>query len=238
MKRRAWVQLKPESFFGGILVEMKKKARLLFVGDSITDSNRNREAILGGWSSFGDGYVSLINAYTTAKLPEKELMVINKGNSGDTIVDLKTRWQEDVLALNPDVVTIKIGINDIWRQFDAVFYQEDFVTIERYEAIYRELIEQTLKEKIQVVLIAPFMVEPNIQDAMRQMVEAYKKVVQALAQEYQLVYCDAQGGIDQFLQYQSSYVLSNDRVHVTSAGHLLIAEEWLKKTLGKQKEGE
>ncbi len=61
----------------------------------------------------GDGYVHLINAYTTALLPQMELMIVTRGVSGDTVVDLKKRWKDDVLAFHPDWVTIMIGVNDV-----------------------------------------------------------------------------------------------------------------------------
>lgn len=213
-----------------IKMEIKKKARLVFVGDSITDSNRNYEATLAGWSSFGDGYVNLINAYTTALLPDQEYMVINQGISGDTVADLKIRWESDVLALKPDVVTIMIGVNDVWRHFDGTFCQSELVNLSRFEKIYRELIEKTLTEGISVILLSPFMVEQNREDPMRGMIDDYRSIVRKLAEEYQLICGDVQKKIDQFLKYQSSYVLSSDRVHISLAGHLLIAKEWLEAT--------
>lgn len=211
-------------------MNINKNSRIVFIGDSITDSNRNYEAIPAGWSSFGDGYVNLINAYTTALLPDKEYMVVNKGISGDTIVDLKSRWQQDVLDFKPDIVTIMIGINDVWRHFDGTFCQNDFVNPVLFEQTYRELIEETLAKNIKVVLMSPFMVEENRKNPMRLMVDEYRLIVQKLSQEYRLVSGDVQNEIDQFLKHQSSYVLSSDRVHVSLAGHLLIAKEWLEVT--------
>ena len=73
----------------------------------------------------GDGYVHLINAYTTALLPQMELMIVNRGVSGDTVVDLKKRWKDDVLAFHPDWVTIMIGVNDVWRHFDGTLLKRN-----------------------------------------------------------------------------------------------------------------
>ncbi|MEB6062324.1 SGNH/GDSL hydrolase family protein [Enterococcus gallinarum] len=206
---------------------MSKKDRLLFVGDSITDSNRNREAIPAGWSSWGDGYVNLINAYTTALLPNQELMVVNRGNSGDTIIELEQRWQTDVLDFQPDWVTIMIGINDVWRHFDGVFSQAPLVDESQFEQVYRSLIEQTISQVKGLILLSPFMVEQNKQDPMRNHLTKYQEVVQRLAQEYQLLYGDVQQEVDRFLIQQSSYVISSDRVHPSLAGHVLIAKTWL-----------
>ncbi|WP_291291366.1 SGNH/GDSL hydrolase family protein [Enterococcus sp.] len=210
-----------------------KKDRLLFVGDSITDSNRNREAIPAGWGSWGEGYVNLINAYTTGLLPEQEFMVVNRGNSGDTILELEQRWQTDVLEFQPDWVTIMIGINDVWRHFDGIFCQAPLVDVSQFEIVYRSLLERTLPHVKGIILLAPFMVEQNQQDPMRCYLAKYQEVVQRLAQEYQLPYGDVQQEIDRFLTQQSSYVLSSDRVHPSLAGHVLIAKTWLETVESK-----
>ncbi|MGJ0994340.1 SGNH/GDSL hydrolase family protein [Enterococcus casseliflavus] len=191
-----------------------KKDRLLFMGDSITDSNRNYQAIPAGWSSWGDGYVNLINAYTTALLPQMELMIVNRGVSGDTVVDLKKRWKDDV-----------------WRHFDGTFAQTELVGIERFESELRDLIEQTLSNVKGMILLSPFMVEANKEDPLRKMLANYQQVLAKVAQEYGILLGDTQEKFDDFLLYQSSYVLSSDRVHPSTAGHVLIAKTWL-ETVG------
>lgn len=205
--------------------------RIVFIGDSITDSNRNYGAKLAGWSSWGDGFVNLINAYTTALLPQKELMIINQGISGDRVVDLKKRWEESVLSSKADWVTIMIGINDVWRHFDGTFCQEEQVTPENFECIYRELIEKTIPKVKGIILLSPYMVESNESDKMRIQMDKYRQIVKGLAQEFDLLYGDIQKKIDIFLEDQSSYVLSSDRIHLSTAGHLLIAKMWL-ETVG------
>lgn len=204
----------------------EKKARIVFVGDSITDSGRNYEAAPAGWSSWGDGYVNLINAYTTAVHPEKELMVVNQGISGNRITDLQERWGE-VLALQPDYLTIMIGINDAWRHFDGTFMQQEQVSLPLFEEIYEELINQSLAINTKVILMSAFMIEANQGDSMKQMVLQYNQVTKKLAEKYQLLYVDIQEELDAFTEVQSSYVLSADRVHPSLAGHLIIAKTWL-----------
>lgn len=212
-------------------MRIDKNDRLLFVGDSITDSNRNYDAIPAGWSSWGDGYVNLINAYTTALLPQKELMIVNRGVSGDTVRDLKKRWQADVLDFQADWVTIMIGVNDVWRHFDGTFTQTKLVSLERFEKELRELITRTLPNVKGIILLSPFMVEHNQNDPVREKLGHYQQVVAHLAEEFSLPHGNVQEKIDAFLCYQSSYVLSSDRVHPSLAGHLLIAQTWL-ETVG------
>lgn len=208
-------------------MNIKHKARILFIGDSITDSNRDRNAKPGSWNSFGDGYVELIHAYTTGILPKQEFMIINKGNSGDRILDLEKRWQEDVLDLHPDIVTIMIGVNDVWRHFDSVFQQEEQVSIDQFAEIYEKIIRETLTQTKQIIIMSAFMIESNINDLMRKQLTEYNAVSKELAEKYQLTYIDIQTLIDQFLIYQSSYILSVDRVHPSLPGHMIIAEKWL-----------
>lgn len=208
----------------------EKKDRLLFMGDSITDSGRNYDAMPAGWSSWGDGYVNLLNAYTTALLPETELMVVNRGVSGNTVVDMAARWQTDALDFQADWVTIMIGVNDVWRHYDGTFPQVIQVDAGQFEQVYRELIEVTLPKVKGIILLSPFMVEGRLDDPMRQQVDQYRAIVEKLAADYQLPYGNVQAKVDEFLQHQSSYVLSSDRVHPSLAGHLLIAQAWLEAT--------
>ena len=209
-------------------MDLEKNQRLLFMGDSITDCGRDYKAKPAGWSSWGDGYVNLINGYTTAFYPELELMVVNRGISGDRVTDLKSRWETNVLEFQPDWVTVMIGINDVWRHFDGTFCQDQQVSIECFEQTYRELIECTLPNVKGMTLLSNFMVEANLNDKMRMMSDEYRQVTKRLAEEYQLHYGDVQVEVDKFLEHQSSYVLSSDRVHVSLAGHFIIANTWLK----------
>ena len=210
------------------IVMFGKNDRIVFVGDSITDSGRNYDALPAGWSSWGEGYVHLINAFTTGVHPEKELMIVNQGISGNRITDLKQRWEKDVMGLSPDWVNIMIGVNDVWRHFDSTFSQEKQVDMDMFEKIYEELIVTTQSKVKGIILIGAFMVEANRQDAMREKLEQYNNVTKKLAEKYNLLYVDIQTVMDHFTRYQSSYVLSSDRVHPSTAGHLLIAREWIK----------
>ncbi|WP_265458123.1 SGNH/GDSL hydrolase family protein [Enterococcus sp. HY326] len=204
----------------------KKKERIVFVGDSITDAGRDYGAAPAAWSSWGEGFVNLINAYTTGLHPEKELMIINQGISGNRITDLKERWAE-IMALQPDCLTIMIGVNDVWRQFDGTFMQQEQVKLDKFEKIYEELILESLEKRIKLVLLSAFMVEANQEDPMKKMLMTYNQITEKLADKYGLSYVDLQVEMDRFTALQSSYVLSADRVHPSLAGHVIIAKAWL-----------
>ncbi|WP_162012677.1 SGNH/GDSL hydrolase family protein [Streptococcus sp. S784/96/1] len=208
----------------------EENATLLFAGDSITDANRNRDALPGGWSSWGEGYVSLINALLIALYPEKRWTIINQGISGNRVTDLSDRWNRDILTMNPDWITIMIGINDVWRHFDdAIFRKENQVTQEVFVSHYKEIIEKSLSNQNVkgVILLSAFMIENNLSDPMRLKLDAYNYITKKLAEQYDLIYIDVQSYFDHFLVKTPSGVLSLDRVHPSLAGHTLIAKAWL-----------
>lgn len=207
---------------------ISKRDRFLFIGDSITDSNRNYHEPVGHFNSLGDGYVKLISSYLTAFQPENEFEVINKGINGNRIIDLKKRWDEDVLEVRPDWVSIMIGVNDVWRQFDSVFWQEYQVGKQLFKETYMNLIQQTLPEVKGIFLMSGFMIESNDEDPMKKRLLEYNQITKEIANLYQIKFIDMQTTIDHFLQYQSSYILSHDRIHPTQSGHMMIVKNWLK----------
>ncbi|WP_295449168.1 GDSL-type esterase/lipase family protein [uncultured Thiodictyon sp.] len=110
-------------------MKIQLHAKLLMIGDSITDWNRARpvgEAIVDGP---GAGDVGVVNAYLTATHPERRIRVVNRGVSGNTVRDLAAGWSTDVVALRPDWLSIMIAINDVWRQFDARLLTEQHVIL-------------------------------------------------------------------------------------------------------------
>ena len=86
--------------------------RIVFTGDSVTDAGRGRPVGEGLWQGVGDGYVRTIDNILNVVYPDWRIWVSNTGTSGDTSRSLKKRWQEDVMNLKPDWVSLMIGIND------------------------------------------------------------------------------------------------------------------------------
>jgi lysophospholipase L1-like esterase len=97
---------------------LAQHSKLVMIGDSVTDCGRARPVGEGLFGAIGTGYVGYIDALLSARYPELGVRVVNVGSSGNTILDLQARWQSDVLDLKPDWLSIMIGINDVWRQFD------------------------------------------------------------------------------------------------------------------------
>ena len=202
---------------------------LLMIGDSITDCGRSRNRRDGVEPSLGNGYVSMVAETIRRKYPELNIRVINKGCGGHTTRDLKARWKTDVLDIAPDWLTIKIGINDVWRAFDCPDNPEWAVPIDEYETTLDALIssaEPVVKKGI--ILATPYFIEPNRQDRMRAMMDRYGAVVGKLAGKYGTRLVDTQSPFDKVLEKEYPMFFCGDRVHPNDKGHYLIAEAFLK----------
>ncbi len=152
--------------------------RIVFTGDSITDCGRGRP--VGRAPELGSGYVTQVDTLLTAVYPERAIEVLNTGIGGNRVPDLADRWRTDVLDLVPDWLSILIGINDVWRQFDRA-EDPNQVPVARFERVYRELLEQTRPGLRGLILMTPFFIEPDRTDPMRARMDAYGAVVRALA---------------------------------------------------------
>ena len=206
-----------------------KNSKLLMIGDSITDAGRTRPAGEGLFDALGKGYVSLVDALLTAGDPGLGIRVVNQGNGGDTVRNLKARWDADVLAHRPDWLSIMIGINDVWRQFDCPRQTEWHVYPEEYEATLDELVTQTLPTLPGgLVLLTPYCIEPNRADPMRAQMDRYGAVVRALAQKHGAVFVDTQAAFDAVLEHLHPMTLAWDRIHPVLAGHMVLAQAFLR----------
>jgi lysophospholipase L1-like esterase len=208
-------------------LKLQKGQKLVMIGDSITDCGRKQPVGEGLFDALGHGYVSLVDALLTSEYPDYNIRVVNMGVSGNTVRDLKRRWQTDVLDLHPDWVSIMIGINDVWRQFDQPLITESHVYLDEYEETLRDLVEQTLPHVQGIVLMTPFYIEPNLLDKMRAMMDQYGAVVRRLAERYNCVFVDTQAAFDELLQHLYPAAIAWDRVHPTKVGHMKLARAFL-----------
>jgi len=197
---------------------------ILFTGDSITDCGRARP--IGAGAGLGEGYVALVDSLLATCYPQRRIRVLNSGIGGNRVIDLEARWQTDVLVLEPDWLSIMIGINDVWRQFDSQL-DPNQVTIDRYETTYRKLLEQTRQDLKGLVLMTPYFIEPNLSDPMRERMDAYGMVVERLAHEFDAVFVSVQAAIDLYLAHRPTQSLCGDRVHPDKTGHMIIAKSFL-----------
>jgi lysophospholipase L1-like esterase len=204
---------------------LKPNSKLLFIGDSITDCDRARPVGEGG--GLGNGYVSLVNALLASAYPQNPIRIVNMGISGNTIRDLAARWQSDVLDLNPDWLSIMIGINDVWRQFDAPLQAEGHVLLDEYSATLERLILTTQSRLKGLILMTPYFIESNKSDAMRSMMDQFGDVMRQLSTKYQTVFVDTQSAFDAVLLHGHPMSLAGDRVHPNLTGHMILARAFL-----------
>ncbi len=209
-------------------MKIGKNEKLLMIGDSITDCGRTQPVAEGLFDPLGRGYVTQIEALLTAAYPERGIRVINVGTSGHTVRDLKARWDRDVIALKPDWLSINIGINDVWRQFDSPRMTHIHVNFKEYAETLEALVAQTRPDLKGLVLMTPHYIEPNRKDAMRARMDQYADVVRKLAKRYDCVLADTQASFDKVLKTMHPNALAWDRVHPNQTGHMILARTFLK----------
>ena len=198
--------------------------KILFYGDSITDAGRLTDWV-GGYSA---GYVGEIAAELLCDYPQK-FEIINTGISGNRIVDLYARIKADLWNHNPDVISILIGINDIWHEIN----NQNGVELDRFVKVYRMLIEDTLKKlpNVKIILCEPFVLEgsatsENIEKFTE--IKEYSKEIKALAEEYNLYFLPLQNALDKACTLAPPSYWLYDGVHPAKPGAKLIANEWIK----------
>jgi len=210
-------------------MKLESSQKLLFIGDSVTDCERAKPEGEGLFGALGKGYVSYVDALLQAVYPELGIRVVNKGISGNTVRDLKNRWQEDVMNQELDWLSIMIGINDVWRQYDTPFIKEWHVYADEYEETLRKLVTETKPLTKGLVLMTPFYLESNEQDQMRQTMDQYGQIVRKIAEETGCLFVDTQAAFNELLKELYPAVIAWDRVHPSAAGHMVLARAFLKE---------
>lgn len=199
----------------------------VFIGDSITDASRARPVGEGLFGAIGNGYVSYVDAFLQATYPSFGLRLVNMGSSGNTVRDLKSRWETDVIGLKPDWLSILIGINDVWRQFDLPTQPESHVLLDEYRSTLDALISETKPSLKGLILATPFYIEPLRDDLMRKRMDEYGAVIKELAAKHDAVLIDTQAAFDHALEHIYPATLAWDRVHPNHAGLAIIAKAFL-----------
>lgn len=195
--------------------------RIIFIGDSITEWGRFEDE-----ANMGENYVRMIRDYFAVHTPDQFPDIINQGIGGNRITDLAVRWQDDVIAHNPDLVSISIGVNDVWRQVDGSDIEQ--VYPEQYEELLRHLIEQTQSEtKAEIILMEPTIIAEDVQSEGNQKLVAYVEAVNRVGAEYQLTVVPTHQAFINYLNSNRPLPLTIDGVHMSSTGNALMAKTWL-----------
>lgn len=208
-------------------MKLAPHSKLLFIGDSITDCERARPVGEGLFDAVGKGYVGLVEGLLGAIHPAHAIRIVNMGTSGDTVRNLKARWQTDVIALKPDWLSIMIGVNDVWRQFDLARQTEIQVSPRVYETTLLALAQKTRPKLKGLVIMSPFYIEPNPQEPMRARMDEYGALARKVAGKTGAIFVDIQAAFDQVLEHMHPNAIAWDRVHPNIIGHSIIARAFL-----------
>ena len=202
---------------------------ILFQGDSITDAGRSREDD----SCFGWGYPLRVKEELEFEYPNTYAMY-NRGISGNRVVDLYARLKSDILNLKPDYMSILIGVNDVWHEFEA----QNGVDSEKYFKVYSMLIEE-IKEalpEIKIMILEPFTLKgtgnERYFEEFRDEVAKRAQKAKEIAEKYDLSFVPLQEKFDEAAKLAPNNYWLADGVHPTTVGHELIKREWMKAFQG------
>jgi lysophospholipase L1-like esterase len=205
-------------------------SRLLFQGDSITDmkwgrNERDRNHYLG------HSYVFLIASRLHTDLPKARLEFFNRGISGNTVGELRRRWQADSVEMKPDMMSILIGVNDVGRACRA----NKEVDLKQWEADYRFILDASRKANpgLRIILLDPFVLPTGkLRDeaAWKQWngeCTKLRAIVKRLATDYQAAHVRTQEVFDKACEHADPSHWIWDGVHPLPQGHELIARNWI-----------
>lgn len=207
--------------------------KILFFGDSITDAGRDYDAA-SKLGALGRGFVRVIADRLQGVEPEK-YEIINRGIGGNRIVDLYARIKCDAWNLQPDVLSILVGVNDVWHEIS----RQNGVEIDRFENVYRMLLADTKKAlpNTKLILCEPFVLKGGSTEDTEEkpdryerfcQVYQYAKVVKKLAEEFDIPFLPLQEKFNEAAAKTKAEYYLPDGVHPHIAGATIIADEWVK----------
>jgi lysophospholipase L1-like esterase len=202
---------------------------ILFQGDSITDCGRSRD----GDGYVGCGYPLLVKASLGCENPG-EYEFINRGISGNRIVDVYARIKADIINLKPDYLSIYIGVNDVWHELGS----GNGVATPKFEKIYSMMLEEIMEAcpNTKIFLIAPFVIKGtgtfNAEDtsyweAFVPDVQSKIAAVKRIGERFGLPVIELQPVFDEACKKAPESYWTADGVHPTPMGHELIKKLWL-----------
>jgi len=208
-------------------MQIKPDQMILFQGDSITDSGRNKDDQdkPNDKGALGSGYACMIADGLLADHPSSGLRILNRGISGHRVVDLYARWKVDAVNLKPDLISILVGVNDTWHEFSS----GNGVEIDRFEQVYRMMLQYTRLKlpKVQLVLCEPFTLPCGVITSDWELdIRERQKITKTLAGEFGAIFVPFQGMFDSVLKDAPAEHWAADGVHPTPAGHQLMAGFW------------
>ena len=206
---------------------------ILFQGDSITDAgrDRSREKNPNDVRALGSGYAFLTAAQLLSEYPAEGLKIYNRGISGHKVFQLAERWDKDCIALKPNVVSILIGVNDIWHKLNGQYDG----TLEVYERDYRALVERTRAELpgVKLVICEPFVLRCGaVTEKWFPEFDGFRAAAKRVAAGFGAVFVPFQSAFDDAVKKAPPAYWAGDGVHPTMPGAYLMARTWLSAIAG------
>ena len=198
---------------------------ILFQGDSITDCGRSRTDDI----NLGEGYPHLVSAHLGFEYPT-EYQFLNRGVSGNRIVDVYARIKADIINLKPDVMSLLIGVNDVWHEISS----QNGVDADKYFKIYCMLSEEikAALPDLKIMIMEPYVMQGSATaenwDTFRSEVDKRAAKAKEVAEKYNLTFIPLQDKLNAALDRADGEHWTRDGVHPTKYGHELIKREWLK----------
>ncbi|NIJ55787.1 SGNH/GDSL hydrolase family protein [Dyadobacter arcticus] len=215
------------AFFALPLIAMRadKPLKVVFFGDSITQAGVGPT-----------GYITKVSEMLRAKGQDAEYELIGAGIGGNKVYDLYLRLEDDVLAKKPDVVFIYVGINDVWHKASSGTGTD----ADKYVKFYEALIKKLKAQNIRVIVCTPTVIgerndNSNAQDGD---LNQYAKLIREIASRNSVQLCDLRKSFQDYLiqnnpENKEKGILTSDRVHLTDAGNVFLAEKMLEALVQK-----
>ena len=190
-----------------------KKIKLIFQGDSITDAGRDKR----NYHDLGSGYPKYAAEFVREARPDIEFEFINFGISGNRTGELFDRLYKDGIELQPDVISILIGINDVWHRYGP----SHIATTDAQIALnYREILKRLKREtNAKIVMLSPYLLDAEAVDYMKEDLKTVLPIIRELAEEFADVYIPLDELFDEAMKTQPSPLYySADGVHPNANG--------------------
>ena len=196
-----------------------KQMKIVFQGDSITDAGRDKR----NFHDMGNGYPKYAAQHLREAYPDTEFEFINLGISGNRICQLFDRLYTDAIAFQPDLISILIGINDVWHRYGS---GRIATTDAQLELNYRSILERIRKEtNAKIVILCPFLLDCEDKTAIREDLKTVIPIVRRLAEEFADVYIPLNEYFEEALKTQPEPKhYSGDGVHPNSNGSAFIGK--------------
>ena len=210
----------------GNQLSLPKGTTILFQGDSITDAGRDKKnQIANQQKALGAGYAWMAASHLLIKNPQLNLTIHNRGISGNKVHQLANRWDKDCLDLKPDILSIMIGVNDIWHGLNGKYEG----TVKTYEDDFLSLMERTRKAlpKTQFVICEPFVLRCGaVNEKWFPEFDRYRAAARKVADQNNATFVPFQSMFDEAVQYAPPKHWAGDGVHPSSHGASLMAHFW------------